>query len=102
LETSSYQALKLWLQGYIPLDRDQFHLLIGAVILLAVWLWKRPVLAAFGIALLAGVAMEVLDARDDLRSFGYWRWFESLTDIFLTIAVPLLANVLIWGRRRLP
>jgi len=99
LDTSPYQALKLWLQGYIPLNRDHFHPLIGALILLVAWLWKRPVRAALGFALLAGIGMEAQDARDDLRSFGFWRWRESLSDILLTSAAPALAAAVIWVRR---
>ncbi len=64
---------------------------IGAAILLATLIGKRSLSLALAGALLAGVTMEVLDARDDLRSFGLWRWRESLADIQLTIAAPLLA-----------
>ncbi|MEL6510650.1 MAG: hypothetical protein AAFQ32_12700 [Pseudomonadota bacterium] len=90
MDPSGYQALKLWLQGYIPLDRDAFHVVIGAAILLATLLRKRPLSLALAGALLAGITMEALDARDDLRSFGFWRWRECMADILLTIAAPLL------------
>ena len=82
------------------MDRDHYHVVIGAMILLATHLMKRPPVVAFAAAFLAGVAMEVLDARDDVYGLGVWRWRESVSDILLTIAAPLLVLAVTWMRRQ--
>lgn len=95
IETSAYQAFKLWLAGYIPLDRNTFHYIIG-VGLLGVALFNvrksprtRPFALAVVIAGVLGFAMELADLRDDMATLGHWRWRASLLDLGRTITLPL-------------
>ena len=94
-ETSTYQAFKIWFQSYVPVERDVLHYLIGALlVLVALVIAKgggRYLLAAFIVALLLAFGMEALDARDDLATLGYWRWWAAGLDVLRTIAVPALA-----------
>ncbi|MBO9448672.1 hypothetical protein J7426_00275 [Tropicibacter sp. R16_0] len=105
-EVSNYQAFKLWLAHYVPIDRDILHVLIGALVLISVLalsrrkLGLRPGLQALAISFALAVAMEALDLRDDLKTLSRWRWQESLADILRTIAIPLLACGWMWAVRR--
>lgn len=102
-ETSTYKAFKITVEQIVPLDRDTIHVLIGAIILAACLLLKRGPLrraavTALIFAFALGVAMEVLDARDDMAKFGDWRVKASLLDLLRTISIPLLGLVLIVRR----
>ena len=103
-ETSTWQGFKIWLTGYVPLDRDLMHVALGGLILMAVLLVRRSrpaLVSALLVAAGLGIGMEVLDRRDDLALGGAWRWWESLSDVALTALVPGIA--LAWaGRRRRP
>lgn len=101
IETSAYQAFKLWLAGYIPLDRNTFHYLIGAG-LLGIALFNvrksprtRPFALALAIAVVLGFAMEFADLRDDMATLGFLRWRASLLDLGRTIALPLAGFVVV-------
>ena len=61
--------------------------------------WNRPhsslvvrkparSLVPFCTVLLAAVAVELLDMRDDLATFGHWRWLASAHDIANTVFWP--------------
>ena len=95
VEISAYQAFKLWLAGYVPLDRNTLHYLVGVGLLAIAILCvrnqprTRPLVLAFAVAFVLGVAMELADMRDDLATLGYWRWRASLLDLGRTIAFPL-------------
>ncbi len=100
VETSAYQGFKLWLAGYVPLDRNTLHYLVGAA-LVSVALIRlrkqprtRPLAVALVVAFILGVAMEIADMRDDVATLGYWRWPASLLDLGRTIAVPVGAYIL--------
>lgn len=95
-DTSTYQGLKLLLAEVVPIDRDILHVVLGGLILLVcllIWRrdWASGVLTALTVAFVIAVLMETLDARDDLRSFGHWRWEASVFDILRTISIPLIA-----------
>lgn len=101
-DTSLYQGLKIVLGTYVPIDRDILHIVLGALVLGACLVLKRGDRAAAArlaliVALVLAIGMEALDARDDLRSLGHWRWLASGWDILRTVAVPLLA--VLWTRR---
>jgi hypothetical protein len=107
-EPSAYQGFKLIVDGFSPADRNTRHILIGAGFALAaaglsLMRRRRPTFAAaFSVALVLGVAMELADAYDDLRSLGFWRVGASLADIARTILVPAIAFALAaaWRSRR--
>lgn len=100
VETSAYQAFKLWLAGYIPLDRNTLHYLIGAGLLAGalVQVCRRPgmqpLVLALAVAVVLGVAMELADLSDDVATLGYWRWRAGLLDMGRTIAFPLAGLLL--------
>lgn len=90
---SAFQSAKLWLVDVVGLSKDALHIYVGlAVFLVAVYLLRRrsptvvPLLFVFAVA----VAGEILDARDDLRGLGHWRWRASLHDIVNTMFWPLV------------
>ena len=107
VNTQPYQAFKLWLADYVPIDRDLLHVAIGAVLLVAALWWKRDrrhaLLAGLAFAFLAGAGMEVLDIRDSWVAREVLRWDLSLVDLLRTVAVPLitlLAYTLVFIIRR--
>ena len=97
--TSAWQGTKLWLHGYVPVDRDLLHLLIGLALLAAALVagrqhpGPRPFVVALALATVLGAGMEVLDRRDDIASLGGWRWRESATDLLATILFPALGTI---------
>lgn len=107
-DTSTYQAFKLWLGGYVPLDRDTLHFLVGFGLVLLVLLVARrkslrwKLLVAFALSFFAGAVMEVLDRRDDIAWLGTWRVGASAVDLLRTIAIPGLALTLhlFWSQRQ--
>lgn len=92
--TSTYQAMKLCLAHYVPVDRNLLHIALGAVVvglcLVMSSALQRPLVVALVLALLAGIAMEALDRVDDIAALGRWRWRASLADVGRTILVPLI------------
>ncbi|WP_228268759.1 hypothetical protein [Acinetobacter ursingii] len=49
----------------------------------------KSIWALFAVVLIA-IGAELLDARDDLINYGYWRFDASLHDILNTIFWPLV------------
>ena len=104
--TSTYQSLKILLAEYFPVERDILHVLIGlTVTIIAIAVARgslrfRPLWLALLVACTLGIAMEVLDMRDDLNSLDAWRWRESTLDFLRTIAVPLAALLLVFVIKR--
>lgn len=95
INTQPYQAFKLWLADYVPIDRDLLHIAIGALIVIAALWWKRDrlhaLLAGLGLAFVAGFGMEVLDIRDSWVAGEVLRWDLSFADLLRTVADPLVA-----------
>lgn len=93
METSTYQNLKLTFLEVVNLSKDAVHMHIGLLVFfLAVVLWRRgrvDFVSLVPVFLVAG-AMEALDLRDDLASFGYMRWSASLHDLINTVFWPTL------------
>ena len=102
-ETSTYQAFKIWLAGYVPIDRDLLHIIFGAGVLAIAVIgsgWRRGAVGAFVVTLVLAVGMEAIDRRDDIALTGTWRWGESVTDVIRTVLVPALAVAWLRLRRR--
>jgi hypothetical protein len=100
METSWYQAAKLFLVSALGLSRDALHVHVGLGVYFAVAiLLRRPLgsLVPLAAVFLAAVTGEALDLRDDVRSLGYWRWQASLGDILNTTFWPFV----IWLLARL-
>ncbi len=96
-QTSAYQSVKIWLSGYLPLDRDAVHVLIGlTLVLIAIFISRKsmrvgPFVWALAVACVLGIGMELMDMKDDIQTLGVWRWHASVLDVIRTISVPLLA-----------
>ncbi|CAB5696742.1 Uncharacterised protein [Delftia tsuruhatensis] len=91
MEPSTVQAVKLAIVAATGLSKDALHVYVGlATALAACALLRRPlgswtpVLAVLAVA----VGGELLDMRDDVASFGHWRWGASLHDVANTVFWP--------------
>ncbi len=97
METSHYQALKLLVGEYVPIDRDYLHILVGLLLVVVAVSVNRyrtrssTFLLTFMVACAIGAAMEFADMFDDINSLGQWRWDESILDFLSTILFPAMA-----------
>ncbi|MEO1538116.1 MAG: hypothetical protein AAFR73_10335 [Pseudomonadota bacterium] len=95
--TQPYQAFKLLLAEYVPVDRDLLHVVLGAVlVMIAVFAIRQrrlALLAGFAAALMAGIGMEVMDLRESWVAGEALRWELSVSDLLRTLAVPAIALV---------
>lgn len=97
VETSHYQALKLLVSEYLPIDRDYLHILVGLLLVVAAVSANRyrkrssTFLLTFTVACAIGATMELADMFDDIKSLGQWRWGESILDFLRTILFPGMA-----------
>ncbi len=91
METSLVQSLKLTIVELIGLSKDALHIHIGLGLFFIICI-ARPHLKRTFVPLLAVTAVaclgEILDMRDDMQSFGYWRWEASLHDVINTLFWP--------------
>ena len=97
MDTSTYQLLKIHILNFLDISRDAVHIHIGLVVFfLAVVLWKkgRIELACLMPVFLVAMGMEAFDLRDDLRSFGHFRWSASLHDLINTTIWPVAIVVM--------
>lgn len=96
METTSFQALKLAITSTVGLSKDALHVHLGlALYLLILVAWRRQrsaPIACLIVFLLAGLN-EAIDARDDIATFGHWRWQASLHDIVNTLFWPAVLAV---------
>ncbi|ARU06014.1 hypothetical protein CCO03_16265 [Comamonas serinivorans] len=93
METSWVQLLKLQIVGAVGLSKDALHIHVGlAVFVVACWVLRKTPRPALAFAAVFAVAClgELLDLRDDLRTFGVWRWPASVHDIVNTCWWPLV------------
>lgn len=87
METSFVQSAKLALLSALGLSRDALHICVGLGVYLVVSVVTRKSLRSsvpWVAVLVVAVVGEGLDMRDDLASFGHWRWASSLFDIVNT------------------
>jgi hypothetical protein len=100
MDITTVQSIKLAIMAATDLSRDALHVYAGlAACLVACVVFRRtlhspvPLCAALAVA----VSVELLDLRDDLATFGYWRSAASLHDIVNTIFWPFVLFVLARG-----
>lgn len=75
------------------LSRDALHVNAGlTAFLVASIVLRRPLrsLVPLSAAIAVAVFVEMLDLRDDLATFGYWRSSASLHDIANTVFWPFV------------
>lgn len=97
METSAVQSLKLALVSATGLSKDALHVYAGlALFLIVVIALRKPVRSWLPLAAvaLAAVAAELLDMRDDVATFGYWRVGASAHDVGNTVFWPAVLFVL--------
>ena len=91
------QAIKTAIVAATGLSRDALHIYVGlATFFLAAALIKRPLGSFLPWLVVLAVAStgELVDLRDDIVSFGYWRWDASLHDIVNTVFWPTVLLLL--------
>lgn len=101
METSTIQSIKLAVVGFSGLSKDALHVYVGLTVFLLVAIVHRRGLKSLwplGAVLLVAAVGELLDMRDDLGSFGHWRWRASLHDVVNTVFWPLVLWLLIRTR----
>ena len=105
METSTFQSLKLAVVSAIGLSKDALHVHVGMIVFVLVFLALRrngwsiwPWLSVLAAAALG----EAIDAIDDIRSLGAWRWAASARDVASTLFWPTCLSGLAWlsTRRR--
>ena len=98
MDTSVIQEAKLAVMAAIGLSKDALHVHVGLAVFIAMaCLWRKRPRCAWPLLVVAGLAAlgEMVDARDDLRSLGHWRWQASLHDIANTLFWPAVFWMLI-------
>lgn len=81
MDISFVQSLKLIIIDNVGLSKDALHIYVGLGLYLFTCIlfphFRYGVLPLF-VVFVAALVGEGLDMRDDLYSFGYWRWKASL------------------------
>lgn len=93
VRTSEYQLVKLKVLDVIPVSKDAAHIYVGmGCLLLALLVFRIPLRSYWALVpgLIASLAMEVLDLRDDRASVGHFRWSASLKDVVNTNLLPFV------------
>ena len=93
VKTSEYQLLKLRVLDVIPIGKDAAHVYVGMLcLLLTLAIFRAPLKSYRALipGLIAALAMEVLDLRDDRTSLGRFRWDASLKDVVNTNLLPFV------------
>ena len=93
VETSKYQLFKLRVLDAIPVSKDAAHIYVGmGCLLLSLLIFRAPLRSFWALipGVIAAIAMEVFDLRDDLVSVGRFRWDASLKDIVNTNLLPFI------------
>ncbi|WP_077531058.1 hypothetical protein [Vreelandella utahensis] len=88
MEPSLYQEAKLVLVSTLGLSKDALHVHAGLIVFFSTAvLLRKPLcaIAPLALVMVAAIAAELLDMRDDILSLGYWRWAASIGDIVNTI-----------------
>ena len=91
VKTSEYQLFKLRVLDVIPISKDAAHIYIGMICLfLALLVFRAPLRSYRALipGLVAALAMEVFDLRDDQAGLGHFRWTASLKDVVNTNLLP--------------
>lgn len=97
METSAVQSIKLAIVSGAGLSKDALHIYVGlSVFLVTAAVLRKPLQSIIPWLAVAAVAIagEALDMRDDITSFGYWRWEASLHDVLNTLLWPTVLLLL--------
>lgn len=97
METSAVQSVKLAIVSATGLSKDALHVYVGlALFFLVVLALRKPVRSWVPLVsvFVAAAIGELMDMRDDIATFGYWRWAASLHDVANTLFWPTVLVVL--------
>ncbi|KQQ49354.1 hypothetical protein ASF84_23470 [Pseudomonas sp. Leaf127] len=96
MDTSIAQGLKLALVSATGLSKDALHIYIGMALYLTVSICIRRFRPCLGwlVVFIIACAGEWVDRRDDIASFGYWRWQASVHDVLNTLFWPTVLTLL--------
>jgi hypothetical protein len=79
------------------LSKDALHIYVGLTLFFLVAFAARKKIGSatpFIAVLLVALLGEAVDAYDDVRSLGIWRWRASVHDVLNTIAWPLVISLI--------
>ena len=95
MDTSLFQTVKLIIVSATGLSKDALHIHVGMTIYLAlvVIIRRCPFYTGWAAVLVMACAGEWLDARDDIATFGYWRWEASMQDLLNTLFWPTVLTL---------
>ena len=96
LDISTAQSIKLAIVAATGLSKDALHIYVGMAIYLTLIVGirrLRPYLGWLAVLIIA-CAGEWIDRRDDIGSFGYWRWQASAHDLLNTLFWPTVLTLL--------
>ena len=91
MQTSAVQHAKLAIISTMGLSKDALHIYVGLAAFLVTAIVLRKSLRSIApwlVVVAIAVAGELIDMRDDIYSFGYWRWRASLHDVLNTLFWP--------------
>ena len=104
MDPSTVQAAKQAAVEALGVSRDALHVYVGlSVFILTALILRQPLrawwpwLAAVAVA----VTGEGIDAFDDIRAMGRWRWIESVHDVVNTIFWPTIVMLVARYRKGL-
>ena len=89
---SAFQSMKHEIVHFASLSKDALHIYVGmGAYLISAAFASKGLRSVFALAVVVLLAMlgELLDARDDLRKLGHWRYLSSLHDFANTLFWPL-------------
>jgi hypothetical protein len=95
MDISHFQTIKLIIVSATGLSKDALHIHVGMAIYLAliVFIRRYPFYTGWAVVLMLACAGEWLDARDDIATFGYWRWEASVHDVSNTLFWPTVLTL---------
>ncbi len=96
MDISTAQSIKLTIVSATGLSKDALHIYVGMVVYLTLIVGTRRFRPYIGwlVVFIIACAGEWVDRRDDIGSFGYWRWQASAHDILNTLFWPTVLTLL--------
>ncbi|RXF61915.1 hypothetical protein BKM77_25710 [Pseudomonas syringae] len=96
MDISTAQSIKLAIVSATGLSKDALHIYVGMMVYLTLSVGTRRFRPYIGwlVVFIIACAGEWVDRRDDIGSFGYWRWQGSAHDILNTLFWPTVLTLL--------
>ena len=96
MDISTAQSIKLAIVSATGLSKDALHIYLGMAVYLTLIVGTRRFRPYLGwlVVFIIACAGEWVDRRDDIGSFGYWRWQASTHDILNTLFWPTVLTLL--------